>query len=189
MIRKLIGIDLTPFEIISRGYEFNYFPIKDIIELVNNSDNVDVIETLTTIIEYPDTFSTPFNISNFTRKLNGLEETGATVIRCPAKYVGPDLKELKQSDDQKLIMAITEYAMKLKPDFLTLFAGDGDFAPMVSFLRSEGIRTELVTRSDISAQELRRVCYSVINIDQIFKEILIPKYPNAADKMKNLTQG
>ena len=50
----------------------------------------------------------------------------------------------KQSDDQRLVIATLSLALRLRPDFVVLAAGDGDFAPMVWELRNEGIRTEVL---------------------------------------------
>ena len=59
--------------------------------------------------------------------------------------------------------------LRLKPDFLTLFAGDGDYAPLVWELRDAGIRTEVVGRN--VAGELQEAAYHVVDLDQLLENI------------------
>ena len=61
--------------------------------------------------------------------------------------------------------------MKLKPDYLMLFAADGDFAPMVEILRSEGIRTEVVAPLDSLAGELKRYATRIYDFNEMLTTI------------------
>ena len=62
-------------------------------------------------------------------------------------------------------------ALKLRPDFVLLFAADGDFAPMVELLRNEGIRTEVVAPLDMLATDLRRYASNVVDFDALLDSI------------------
>ena len=171
MIRKIIAIDLTPCDIIARERGEHFFPVQAVRELIAG-DDVDVLETLVTLVERvaednPESIAT--NKMNFTRKQHALEEAGARVIRAPAKRM-PD-GGFKQSDDQRLIIATLSLALRLRPEFVVLAAADGDFAPMVWELRNEGIRTEVLARPQMLASDLRRAAYSVIDIDDVLNSI------------------
>lgn len=171
MIRKIFAIDLTPCEKVARERGAPYFPLQEVRELIAG-DDVDVIETLVTLVErvaddHPEAIAT--NAMNFTRKQHALEEAGARVIRAPAKRL-PD-GGFKQSDDQRLIIATLSLALRLRPEFVVLAAADGDFAPMVWELRNEGIRTEVLARPQMLASDLRRAAYSVIDIDDVLNTV------------------
>lgn len=170
MLRKIIAIDLAPCEIVAQRRGLNFFPIQAIRELIA-SDDVDVLETLVTLVERV-TEDNPEAIArektNFVRKRHALEEAGARVIRAPAKRAGANFK---QSDDQRLVIATLSLALRLRPDFVVLAAADGDFAPLVWELRNEGIRTEIIARADMLASDLRRAAYSVIDLDEVLNAV------------------
>ncbi|MEA3642583.1 MAG: NYN domain-containing protein [Lamprobacter sp.] len=171
MIRKIFAIDLTPCDIVARERGAQFFPVQAVRELIAG-DDVDVLETLVTLVERvaednPESIAS--NKMNFTRKQHALEESGARVIRAPAKRL-PD-GGFKQSDDQRLIIATLSLALRLRPEFLVLAAADGDFAPMVWELRNEGIRTEVLARPQMLASDLRRAAYSVIDIDDVLNTV------------------
>lgn len=171
MIRKIIAIDLTPCDMVARERGDHFFPVQAVRELIAG-DDVDVLETLVTLVERvaednPESIAS--NKVNFMRKQHALEEAGARVIRAPAKRM-PD-GGFKQSDDQRLIIATLSLALRLRPEFVVLAAADGDFAPMVWELRNEGIRTEVLARPQMLASDLRRAAYSVIDIDDVLNTI------------------
>jgi uncharacterized LabA/DUF88 family protein len=171
MIRKIFAVDLTPCDLVARDRGAHFFPVEQVREVIAG-DDVDVIETLVTLVERvaddnPEAIAT--NKQNFTRKQHALEEAGARVIRAPAKRL-PD-GGFKQSDDQRLVIATLSLALRLRPEFVVLAAADGDFAPMVWELRNEGIRTEVLARPQMLASDLRRAAYSVIDIDDVLNAI------------------
>lgn len=91
MIRKIFAIDLTPCDMVARERGAHFFPVQDVRELIAG-DDVDVLETLVTLVERvaddnPESIAS--NKMNFTRKQHALEEAGARVIRAPAKRL-PD---------------------------------------------------------------------------------------------------
>jgi hypothetical protein len=169
MLRKLMAVDLAPCEIMAKEFGFYYFPVGAMKNIVDH-ENVDLLETYVTVIEMPHVHESVESRNMLVRKINAIEECGANVLKCPGKkmYNG----EVKQSDDNQLMTTVISRTLLLKPDFLVLFAGDGDYVPMVRELRHFGVRTEIVTRNSILASDLRRVAYSVIDIDVIFKHIM-----------------
>lgn len=164
MLNKVVAIDLAPCEILSREYGLSYFPFREFSNILKRHENVDILEVFISVIEKVD--NDPLVLK---RKVSILEDLGATVLVSPSKRMDYGFK---RSDDQHLVANTLTYCLKNKPDFLTLFGADGDFAPMISILRKEGIRTEVVARSSMLATELRRIAYSVIDIDLIFKDIV-----------------
>ena len=107
------------------------------------------------------------NQEQYDRKVYALEMSGAKVVECPAKRSGNTQSGFKQSDDFRLMVATMLTCMKLKPDFLVLVAGDGDYRAMVEGLRSEGVRTEVIAPISNLASDLRRVCVNVIDLDDV----------------------
>jgi uncharacterized LabA/DUF88 family protein len=77
----------------------------------------------------------------------------------------------KQSDDNILMIATLTLALRIRPDFVTLVAADGDFTPLVWALRDEGIRTEVVANRIALASELERAAWGVIDMDIVLAEI------------------
>ena len=180
MIKKIMSIDLVPAErrAIDRG--FNFFPLKGLIELMNEDKEVDIVETYVTMqkrVPENDSAEAIAQVEQqVLRKRFALEMSGGRVIECPAKRSSNLPSGYKQSDDQRLMIRTMVQAMKLRPDFLILVAADGDYAPMVEALRDEGIRTDVMAADEMLASELARVAYRVIDIDDIFDEIMERQY-------------
>ena len=54
---------------------------------------------------------------------------------------------------------------------MTLVSGDDDHAPLVWELREHGIRTEVIAPDDMLGSQLRRACYSKVDLNQVFAKI------------------
>ena len=175
MIKKLIAIDLVPMEHRAQAFGLPYMPITEIIRHCSEGDT-DIIETLVTLTRRTPEKDSEESLAKVTQQFNrkkyALQLAGARVIECPSKFSHGGYK---QSDDQRLMLTTLMLAMKLKPDYVMLFAGDGDFAPLVEVLRGEGIRTEIVAPLNILAGELRRHAARVIDFDAMLK-MIIEKY-------------
>ena len=173
MVRKIISIDLNPMEYYAKSKGLPYLPIEDIIEIFKEHDKVDVIECLVPLVRRVPEDDSAEALSRVTQafisKQYALQMSGARVIEAPSKPAGNN--GYKQSDDQRLMLTTLLLAMKLKPDYVTLFAADGDFAPMVEMLRTEGIRTEIVSPMDILAGELKKHAVRVIDFDDVIRKI------------------
>jgi uncharacterized LabA/DUF88 family protein len=173
MLRKIIAIDSSYANIVARQAEFRHFPVDEFRQIAIGSGGVDVIETLITVNEFPPEDDSPEAVATASQQSHGiryaLEMNGCRVIRCPAKKThGGDVK---QSDDQRLMITTLSTCLRLKPDFLLFVAADGDYAPMIWELRYEGIRTEVVANAGSLANDLKRAAYSVIDVDDIFNTI------------------
>lgn len=174
MIRKIIAVDLLPMERRAKEFGFPYIPLKELHDMCAEGD-VDVIETLVTLPERQPENDTPEAVAKahvqHVNKRNALQLSGARVIECPSKRSQSTPSGFKQSDDQRLMLTTLMLAMKLRPDFVMLFAADGDFAPMVELLRQEGIRTEVVASPTMLASELCRHAVNVVDYDELLKSV------------------
>lgn len=174
MIRKIMAIDLLPYEHRAKDLGFPFLPIRELRELCSEGD-VDIIETLVTLPERQPERDTPEAAAQchdqFVRKRDALQFSGARVIAAPTKRSQCSPSGYKQSDDQRLMLTALMLSMKLRPDFLMLFAADGDFAPMVEALRCEGIRTEVVANPSMLASDLRRFAVKVVDYDELLEKV------------------
>lgn len=176
MIKKIIAIDSQYANRVAKKMGFQHFPIKPFRDLVQKGEEVDVIETIATLVEFGIDPSASEEVATNALNLKKIHESmelqGAYVIRCPAKPSQSTSSGLKHSDDQRLMITTLSSCLKLRPDFLVFVAGDGDFAPMLWELRNEGIRTEVVADDkDSFARELKRVAYNCIDLCQTLVEI------------------
>jgi hypothetical protein len=170
VIRKLIAADMAYAYRVAKQAGFPNFPIREFRELVNRDDTVDVIETLVTVIKHVPRDDTPEEIAtvatNVQRAKDFFESSGCRAIICPAKRTQDG--GFKQSDDQRLMISTLSTCLRLRPDFLVFVGADGDYAPMLWELRSEGIRTEVVAVRTTLASDLQRASYSVVDLEEIF---------------------
>lgn len=173
-IKKLIAMDCTPLEKRAKERGFQHLPIRELKELCE-ADGVDVVEMLGTIIEKQPLNDSPEEIArvrtNYVNKRLAMQLNGMNVIECPTKRSASSPSGFKQSDDIRLMLTTITMALKLRPDFVLLFAADGDFAPMVELLRNEGIRTEVVAPLDMLATDLRRYASNVVDFDALLDSI------------------
>ncbi len=175
MVKKIIAIDLLPLEYYAKRFGFPYMPIKEIISLCGDNGKVDIIETLVPLVHRVPNDATDESISRvttaFASKQYALQMSGCRVLECTSKSSPMSPTGYKQSDDQRLMLTSLMLCMKLRPDFLTLFAADGDFAPMVEMLREEGVRTEIVAPMGSLANDLKRYATNVIDFDKMLQTI------------------
>ncbi len=173
MLRKLIAIDSAYANRVAKDNNFDYFPIEGFCDVVKGDGEVDVIETLITLIKRVPEDDSPEEIatvaSQVERTQHALEMKGCRVIICPAKRSGNG--EFKQSDDQRLMITTLSTCLKLRPDFLVFVGADGDYAPMVWELRNEGIRTEVAAGERHLASDLKRAAYSIVDLEEVFEKI------------------
>ena len=171
--KKIIAIDGQNAERAARNFGFHYFPLNEFLQVITDNGSADVIETLYTIqkrVPENDSAEAVASISDqIDRKCYAIEMVGAKTIVCPAKRVQDG--SYKQSDDQLLQIKTLSICLRLKPDFLTLVSGDDDHAPLIWELREHGIRTEVVAPDDMLGSQLRRACYSKVDLNQVFKKI------------------
>lgn len=83
---------------------------------------------------------------------NTLEDMGY-IIRAKDTQVRPDLT-MKGNLDIEIVLDIVSMAEKL--DVVILVSGDGDFTPLVTFLKTKGIIVEVWCYEGSLSEELRR---------------------------------
>ncbi|MEK8021491.1 MAG: NYN domain-containing protein [Candidatus Parabeggiatoa sp.] len=176
MLRKLIAIDSQNADRVAKKMGFSYFPIKLFRDIVQQGEDVDVIETIATLVEFwiepTETEKVASNTNRLKKIQDSMELQGAYVIRCPSKPSKSTIAGIKHSDDQRLMITTLSRCLKLRPDFLVFVSGDGDYAPMLWELRNEGIRTEVVAdKKENFAKDLKRVAYNSIDLCQILSDL------------------
>lgn len=173
VVRKILAIDGKNAEHAARAAGLGRFPLEGFMNLMMAEGGADVIETLYTIqkrVPEDDSAEAVATVAEqIDRKCYALEMLGAKTIVCPSKRMANG--GFKQSDDQLLQIKTLSICMRLKPDFLTLISGDDDHAPLVWELREHGIRTEVVAADDMLGSQLRRACYSRIDLNQVFQKL------------------
>lgn len=174
ILKKIIAIDLLPTERRAKELGLPHLPMRSFIRLCEG-EGVDILEILCTLQRRVPENDSPEAVAQvttqFERKRYALEMEGARVIDCPAKRSPNSPSGFKQSDDQRLMIKTLTLAMKLRPDFVTLVAADGDYAPMVEALRDEGIRTEVVASPSMLASDLERQAFNVIDLDELLQPL------------------
>jgi len=184
MLRKVIAIDMQYAQRAAQAVSFQHFPIDEFRDLVSRGNrgseggtvpdvDVDVIETIVTVVKkvaQDDSAEAIATVaSQVERAQYALEMKGCRVIVCPAKRT-PD-GSYKQSDDQRLMITTLSTCLKLRPDFLVFVGADGDYAPMLWELRTEGVRTEVAAVREGLASDLMRVAYNIIDLAAVFEHI------------------
>jgi uncharacterized LabA/DUF88 family protein len=171
MLRKILAVDHAYARRIAVEQGHPYFPAA-LREVVQGEDGVDLLESLIFIAKPVPASDSPEDVaavSEQTERLSyALEMHGWRTVICPAKRSGDGFK---QSDDARLVIESLALCLRLRPDFFVLFAGDGDFAPLVWALRAEGIRTEVVASAANLASDLRRAAYGVIEAEPLFQAL------------------
>lgn len=171
MLRKLLTVDHKYARWIAREAGFEHFPA-EFREEVFDHDGVDLVEALISVVQHVPSDDSAESLATIAAQVEGqrcvFESHGWRSVLCPSKRSGDGYK---QSDDQWLAIETILTAMRIRPDFVVLFAGDGDFAPLVWGLRREGIRTEVIASEMNLASELRRAAFNIIDADNLLSRL------------------
>jgi uncharacterized LabA/DUF88 family protein len=172
MLRKILAVDHAYARRIAVDRGHPHFPA-EFRQVVQRNDDVDLLESLVFVVKPVPASDSPEDVAATTEQTErlcyALEMNGWRTVICPAKRSGDGFK---QSDDARLVIESLALCLRLRPDFFVLFAGDGDFAPLVWALREEGIRTEVIASSSNLASDLRRAAYSVVEAEPLFQALL-----------------
>jgi len=98
-----------------------------------------------------------------------LSMNGFMVRTKPAK-VKPN-GSLKCDFDIEIALDIVDYIEKAKPDIVVLVSGDGDFAPLATWLRIRGVRVEVAALPSTLSQDLKEAANGYINLYEAMQEI------------------
>ncbi len=80
-----------------------------------------------------------------------------------------------QKGDWDIGIAIDIIAMADKLDVVVLVSGDGDFAPLMEFIKRRGCRAEVMAFGSSASSQLREAADAVFDLSQDTKRFLIPK--------------
>lgn len=83
----------------------------------------------------------------------------------------PNETTYKCDFDVELAMDVVRVAEKIKPNIIVLASGDGDFVPLVEYVRSQGIRVEVAGFPGDTAKDLRLKCSGFINLEEYVAEV------------------
>ncbi len=79
-------------------------------------------------------------------------------------------------------MAVDAIKIAPKVDAIVLATGDGDFVPLVEYLRSQGCQTEVITFGRSASSRLKEEVDDFIDMDEAPKEFLIGFRKKASSK-------
>ena len=86
-------------------------------------------------------------------------------------------------------MAIDAIKLAQKVDAIVLATGDGDFIPLVEYVKSQGCQVEVITFGRSSSSRLREVVDDFIDLDESPRDFLIGYRPsNRARKRSDSTR-
>lgn len=97
-------------------------------------------------------------------RLNGF------LVRTKLGKVRPE-GSLKCDLDVEMVLGVVEYVTNTHPDIVLLVSGDGDFVPLVHWLRTRGIRVEIASTPNAVSQDLRESANGYIDLCEAIEEI------------------
>ena len=97
-------------------------------------------------------------------RMNGL------LVKTKRAKVKPD-GSLKCDLDIELALGVVDYVSQVRPDIVLLITGDGDFVPLVNWLRLRGIRVEVASTPNSLSQDLREAANGYIDLCEAIEEI------------------
>jgi uncharacterized LabA/DUF88 family protein len=96
-------------------------------------------------------------------RLNGF------MVKAKLAKVRPD-GSLKCDLDVEMVLGVVDYITHVKPDTVLLVTGDGDFVPLVQWLRTRGIRVEVASTQSSISQDLRESSNGYIDLREAIVE-------------------
>lgn len=103
-------------------------------------------------------------------KCHRLLRMNSFIVRTKPAKVRPD-RSLKCDFDIELTLDVVDFVSQAKPDIILLISGDGDFVPLVNWLRFRGIRVEVASTPNSISQDLREAVNGYIDLCEAIEEI------------------
>lgn len=94
--------------------------------------------------------------------------TDGFLVRTKVGSVADDT--YKCNFDVEMTMEMMRIAHDLKPDIIVLLSGDGDFVPVIEYLRSQGIRVEVASFINTTSRISILKCSSFIDLEKYIDE-------------------
>ena len=99
-----------------------------------------------------------------------LLKTDGFLVRTKLAKVRPD-GSLKCDLDIEMVLDVTDYVHRAKPEIVLLITGDGDFVPLVAWLRLRGVRVEVASTPRSISQDLREAANGYVDLCKAIEEI------------------
>lgn len=143
-----------------QGITLNY---RDLLEyLANEADGRSLIEAFCYV---------PIDPRNPHARDRKIEElaTDGYLVRTKKGTIADD--SYKCNFDVEMTMELMRIAQDLRPDIIILCSGDGDFVPVIEYLRSKGIRVEVASFVNTTSREVILKCSSFIDLGIYSQEL------------------
>lgn len=191
MSKCVMALDVTTFDSRAREMGFKHFPLREAKAYLEEEFDCDAIEIFIPLEKRAareDIGETREKAdAKFASKCFAMEMSGATVIEFSSR------NKIHRNDDVHCFaLYVLDYCLRVKPDFLILFAQEAGYSHLMKILRQNGIPTILVAFSRNLSNELKKIKYDfeeaedmllTIGNSEDFKEmypdVVITKLPTA----------
>lgn len=99
--------------------------------------------------------------------INHLQQSGWMVHTKMGKPAGTSYKA---NVDVEMTIDMIQCAEIIRPDILVLCSGDGDFLPLIRFMRQRGVRIEVAAFQRAASREVRNESSGFIDLDYWYAE-------------------
>jgi uncharacterized LabA/DUF88 family protein len=110
------------------------------------------------------------------------------LVRTKLAKVRPE-GSLKCNLDIEMALGVVEYVTNAHPDIVLLVTGDGDFVPLVQWLRTRGVRVEIASTPNAVSQDLRESANGYIDLREAIEEIEAVRGESLREEVKTNGNG
>lgn len=110
------------------------------------------------------------------------------LVRTKLAKVRPE-GSLKCNLDVEMVLGVVEYVTNTKPDIVLLVTGDGDFVPLIQWLRIRGVRVEIASTPNTVSQDLRESANGYINLCEAIEQIEAARGESLREEVKTNGNG
>ncbi len=142
----------------NEGYSVDILTLRDYL-----SEGRRLIETFCYIGSRP-------NNNGDDEKFHRLLRMNGFIVRTKPAKVRPD-RSLRCDFDIELTLDVVDFVSQAKPDIVLLISGDGDFVPLVNWLRFRGLRAEVASTQSSISQDLREMANGYVDLCEVIEEI------------------
>jgi uncharacterized LabA/DUF88 family protein len=135
----------------NEGYETDLLSLRDYL-----SDGRWLLETFIYI------GVNPKNTQEDERR-NRLLKTHGFLVRSKSAQVRAD-GSLKCDFDTEMVLDVVDFVQRVNPKIILLVTGDGDFVPLVTWLRLRGVRVEVASIESSISQYLREAANGYVDL-------------------------
>jgi uncharacterized LabA/DUF88 family protein len=77
---------------------------------------------------------------------------------------------------------VVDYVIAAKPNIVVIVTGDGNYAPLATWLRGRGVRVEVASAPNVVPQGFKQAANGFIDLFQAFEQIQTREYDSARRK-------